>query len=59
MDDSNYEMQKEVFISALKNGIRNKYPAEVAEIYCHNLDNAKSLANLLEEVIKQISNCGK
>lgn len=46
------EIRKEAFIEILKTGIRSCYPPAVAEVYCHQIDDMKHFAKLLEAIRK-------
>lgn len=46
------EIRKEVLVEILKRWIRSNYPPAVAEIYCHQIDDAKHFAKWLETIKK-------
>lgn len=44
------EISREMFVEWMKQGIRATYPPQIAEVYCHQVDDAKQLAKLLEKI---------
>lgn len=49
-------INKELFVSALKVGIRNNNSEPMATYLCNQLDDAKKLADFLEEYVKLLRN---
>jgi len=46
------EINKEILIQMLKQWIKANYPPVLADLYCHQLDDAKHFAKLLETMMK-------
>lgn len=44
------ELSKEMMVEFLKQGIRGTYPKPLADIYCRQVDDAKTMAKLLEKM---------